>query len=308
MYRLLNLRAPGQIVVALLAAVLAWPAAADSDVLVIGRVSDNPRAHYDRLKPLLDYVVPRMADVGIREGRILMARDGQAMVSYLRQGRVDWVTETAGAAVAMIDRGGAELLALSWRGGLASYHSVFVVRGDSGIDDLSALRGHSVGFQHPMSTSAYLVPAGMLLSLDLPLAVLLSPLDRPAPDFVGYAFTGAEANSVAWVHKRLVDVAAISNQDWDELVEPVAEFRNELTVIARSPEYPRALELVRGGLDPRVRERLHDILLAAASDPAGREALASYFGTERFTAITPEVEAQLDTLRDLVGRVRRELE
>ena len=34
----------------------------------------------------------------IREGRILMARDAQQMTSYLRRGRVDWVTETAGTA------------------------------------------------------------------------------------------------------------------------------------------------------------------------------------------------------------------
>ena len=72
------------------------PHADDAHVLVLGRISDDPKAHYEQLKPLLDYVVPRMADVGIREGRILMARDAQQMNSYLRRGRVDWVTETAG--------------------------------------------------------------------------------------------------------------------------------------------------------------------------------------------------------------------
>src|SRR5690606_41327032 len=44
---------------------LAWgfPVAAnDPHVLVLGRVSDDPKAHYEQLKPLLDYIVPRMAD------------------------------------------------------------------------------------------------------------------------------------------------------------------------------------------------------------------------------------------------------
>ncbi|MGB0514213.1 MAG: hypothetical protein ACPGJE_05160, partial [Wenzhouxiangellaceae bacterium] len=81
----------------------AWPRE-DAHVLVLGRVSDNPAAHYDRLKPLLDYVVARMGDLGIREGQVLMARDGAAMANYLRQERVDWLTETAGAALAMISR------------------------------------------------------------------------------------------------------------------------------------------------------------------------------------------------------------
>src|SRR5690606_8354472 len=42
---------------------LAWgfPVAAnDPHVLVLGRVSDDPKAHYEQLKPLLDYIVPRI--------------------------------------------------------------------------------------------------------------------------------------------------------------------------------------------------------------------------------------------------------
>ena len=68
---------------------VAAPAQAADSVLVLGRISDNPKQHYQQLKPLLDYVVPRMRDVGISEGRILMARDAQQMNSYLRRGLVD---------------------------------------------------------------------------------------------------------------------------------------------------------------------------------------------------------------------------
>jgi len=277
-------------------------------VLVLGRVSDNPAAHYDRLKPMLDYVVARMGDLGIREGRVLMAPDGVAMVSYLRQGRVDWVTETAGAAIAMLDRGGAEMLALSWRGGQERYQSVFVTRKDSGIDALNELLGRKIGFQHPMSTSAYLVPAGMLLDLDLPLAILLSPLDPAPVDFVGYAFTGAEANSVAWLHQRLVDVAVISNQDWQEQVVPVPAYARDLKIIAASPDYPRALELVRGGLPAPIRTRLLQILTEASDSNEGHAVLDSYFGTLRFSPVTEEIEAQVEALRPLVERVRQELQ
>jgi len=289
---------------------LADPALArnDDSMLVIGRVSDDPGAHYDRLKPLLDYVVARMGDLGIREGRVLMARDGQAMISYLRQGRVDWVTETAGAAIGMMDRGGAELILRGWRGGRSEYYSLLVVRNDSGIDSLDALRGHSVGFQHPMSTSGYIVPAGMLLEAGLNLAALISPLDAPGAGFVGYAFTGDEPNSVAWVHKRVVDVAAISDQDWEELIEPVPEYARDLRVLARSPAIPRSLELVRDGLDPRIRARLQSVLLEAAEDPEAQSALQNYFRTERFTAADEQLRQQIEPLRRLSRRIRAELE
>lgn len=36
--------------------------AGEADVLVLGRISDDPKAHYGQLQPLLDYVGPRMAD------------------------------------------------------------------------------------------------------------------------------------------------------------------------------------------------------------------------------------------------------
>jgi phosphonate transport system substrate-binding protein len=286
----------------------ALPLKAQSDVLVLGRVSNNPAAHYDRLMPLLDYVVERMADQGIREGRVLMAPDTAAMASYLRQGQVDWVTETAGAAMGLMERGGAEPLALSWRGGEQRYYTVFVARRDSGITSLDELEGRTIAFQHPNSTSAYLVPAGVLLERGLSMAGLLSPLDTAPSDQVGYAFTGDEANSVAWVHQRLVDVATISNQDFADLVRPVPDYRTDLQIIGRSPQYPRALELVRADLPEPIRRRLLEVLLAAGEDPTAKPALRSFFRTDQFTPYTGAVAGQLEQLGPMVERVRRELQ
>jgi len=135
----------------------------DAHVLVLGRISDDPKSHYEQLKPLLDYVVPRMANVGIREGRILMARDVQQMNSYLRRGRVDWVTETAGTGMLLEQGSHAKPLLLTERDGVSSYTTVFFARRDSGIRSLRDLRGRSVAFQNPYSTSAYYVPAAELL-------------------------------------------------------------------------------------------------------------------------------------------------
>src|SRR5690349_2926934 len=97
-------------------------ASEDAHILVLGRISDDPNAHYAQLKPLLDYVVPRMRDVGITEGRVLMARDAQQMASYLRRNRVDWVTETASTAVQLQQRAAARPLLLTERNGVSRYH------------------------------------------------------------------------------------------------------------------------------------------------------------------------------------------
>jgi phosphonate transport system substrate-binding protein len=291
------------------AAAPAVPSPSDGgNVLVIGRISDDPKAHYEQLKPLLDYVVPRMREVGITEGRILMARDAQQMTSYLRRGRVDWVTETAGTGMQLQKRAGAKPLLLTERGGVSRYHSVFFVRKDSGIDSLADLKGRSIAFQSTASTSSYIVPASTLLDRGLRMEILLSPMDRPTPDSVGYVFARSELNIAAWVHKHLVDAGVFSSLDWEDERRMPAAFRSDMKVIYRTPDYPRALEMVRGDLDPKVEARLREVLLQAANDPDAREAMTLFFRTNRFMPVDAASQQGLDRLRDGAARVREQVE
>lgn len=286
------------------------PAAPDDDdnILILGRISDDPKAHYEQLKPLLDYVVPRMRDVGITEGRILMARDTQQMTSYLRRGRVDWVTETSGTGMQLQKRAGAKPLLLTERGGVSRYHSVFFARKDSGINNLADLRGRSIAFQGTGSTSAYLVPAAVMLDEGLQLELLLSPMDRPTPDLVGYVFARSELNIAAWVHKRLVDAGVFSSLDWNDARRMPVAFRQDLKVIHQTPEYPRALEMVRSDLGPKVEARLREVLLQAADDPAAREAMNLFFRTTRFLPIDEAAQQGLDRVREGATLVRERVE
>lgn len=284
------------------------PVLDDAHVLVLGRISDDPKEHYEQLKPLLDYVVPRMADVGIREGRILMAHDVQQMNSYLRRGRVDWVTETPGTGMLLQQGSGAKPLLLTERDGVSRYTTVFFARRDSGIRSLKDIRGRRIAFQNPYSTSAYYVPASELLDQGLQLEILLSPMDRAEPDVVGYIFARTELNIATWVHKRLVDVGVMSNLDWQNPQRVPAAFRNDLQIIYESPPYPRALEMVRGGMDPKVAARLREVLLEASTDPDAREALLRFFKTTRFMPVDEGSQHTLQYIGEGVQRIRTEVE
>lgn len=277
-------------------------------VLVLGRISDDPKTHYEQLKPLLDYVVPKLADVGIREGRILMARDAQQMASYLRRGRVDWVTETSGTGMQLARRAGAQPLLLTERDGVSRYGTVFLARRDSGIRDIEALRGRSIAFQNSSSTSAYFVPAAELLARGLSLSLLLSPHDRPDAGTVGYVFARSELNISTWVHKRLVDAGVMSNLDWQNPLRVPPSYRRDLVAFHETSAYPRALEMVRGGLDPRVRQRLQQVLEEASNDPDAREAMLRFFKTTRFLPIDSDSRRALEQLGDGVARVRADVE
>lgn len=302
---------------ALLCLLLAWAPFAraqgaapvgDAGVLVLGRVSDDPKAHYDQLKPLLDYVVPRMSSVGIRSGRILMAKDLQQMTSYLRRGRVDWINETAGNAALLEHRGVARSFLISEREGATRYHSLFFVRRDSPVQSLQDLAGRSVAFQSPLSTSAYFLPAAQLLGEGQSLELLLSPMDKPAPDRVGYVFARTELNVTTWVHKRLVDVGVRSNLDWLNPARMPPAFAQDFRVIGRTEDVPRALMLARTGLDPKVEARLNEVLQEAAQDPEAGEALRRFLGTARLLPIGAEDRRSLEWLGRGVQRVRAEVE
>ena len=280
----------------------------DDNVLVLGRISDNPKAHYEQLKPLLDYVVPRMRDVGITEGRILMARDARQMASYLRRGRVDWVTETSGTAMQLQQQAGAVPMLITERNGVDRYRTIFFVRRDSSIDSLEDLPGHSIAFQNNASTSAYFVPATELLERGLPMEILLSPMDRPAPGSVGYLFARSELNISTWVDKHLVDAGVMSDLDWENPRRMPPAYRSAMKIIHETGDYPRAVEMARGDLDERVRERLQQVLAGAADDPAAREPMLRFFKTTRFLPVDEQAGKALESLRMGIGRVGREIE
>ena len=292
----------------LASAQVAASAGDDGSVLVLGRVSDDPKSHYDQLKPLLDYVVPRMAGVGIRSGRILMAKDLQQMTSYLRRGQVDWINETAGNAGLLERRGVATSFLVTERDGATRYHSLFFVRRDSKVRTLADLVGRSVAFQNPYSTSAYYLPAAKLIDQGMKLEVLLSPMDRPAPDAVGYLFARTELNITTWVHKRLVDAGVFSNLDWANPQRMPPSFSQDFRIVAVTDDVPRALMLTRKGMDPKVQARLREVLMEASTDPDAGEVLRRFIGTSRFMPITDEDRQALDMLGAGVQRVRAEVE
>lgn len=284
------------------------PPEPDASVLVLGRISDDPKSHYEQLKPLLEYVVPRMASAGIRSGRILMARDFQQMASYMRRGRVDWVTETSGNAVLLEQRANARSMLVTERDGASRYHTVFFVRKDSTIRTLKDLTGRSVGFQSPYSTSAYYLPACMLLESGQRMDLLLSPMDRPPGDSVGYLFARTELNITTWVHKRLVDAGVLSNLDWMNPQRLPPAFAADFRIIAESQDVPRALVLTRSGMEPKVEARLREVLMEAAGDPDAGDAMRQFLGTSRFLPVSAEDRKALDLLGSGVARVRREVE
>jgi len=146
--------------------------------LVIGRVSSDANQTYKQLKPMVDYVADRLADVGITDGSVLMAKDHEEMFRYLREGKVDWVQKGIFEALIYNREVGAEFALRSWRKGVPNYHTVMFARKDGQIASLKDLVGKKIAFEDPSSTSAFFVPSAILKRAKFQLRELSSPKEK----------------------------------------------------------------------------------------------------------------------------------
>lgn len=276
---------------------------ADGQTLVLGQVSSNPKKHYRELKLMADYLASKMTDLGITAGDVVLARDNHLMAQYLAQGKVDLVTDTPFSAVFFADEVGARMILRKWKEGVSDYSCVFITRKDSDITSLAQLQGKKIAFEDPSSTTAYFVPVALLTQAGLGLTLLASPRATAPASQVGFAFANDELNITTWVHRRLVDAGAYSNRDWGEENNTPVSMKQDLRIFHESRTFPRAIELVRRDLDPKIIARLTEVLLHIHTDPAAAEALTAYHRTTRFDELTDEILTQLEEVRRIMHAI-----
>ncbi len=272
---------------------------------MLGKVSNNPSKHYRNLKPMVNYVAERMADLGVKEGKVLMAKDDQHMLQLLKSGQVDWVTETLMATALYQHYAMAEPLVKKWKKGVPSYSAIIATRKDSGLNSLDALMGKRIAFEDPGSTSAYFLPAYALLKNGLQLNKLDHLHGPVGRDKVSYIFSQQEINSATWLHKGLVDAAAFSNLDWQNEGHVPRKMREDMQIIFRSEPLPRALESVNPQLREDRKQRLKTILLEAHANADAKGALRAYQKTSRFSALSAEDLAHLNNAPQMIYSVNR---
>lgn len=278
------------------------------ETLVIGRVSDNPKKHYKNLRGMVDYVVSRLAGQGISKGRILFAKNNRQMIRYLKEGRVDWISESAFSALRFMELAEAEPLLLRWKNNVPEYRSVFFVKKGSGIRGFEDLVGKKIAFNDAGSTTSFLLPAAILREVGVELALLKTPNAPVSENKVGYFFTGGgEINVCMAVYTGRADAGAFSNQDWESSMDTPDKVKKELEIIYKSAFIPRRLELFRKGLDDKLRQELLAILLSSHENPEGQKALLAYGSTNRFEKLTPAIWKSLEQAQGLMKFIVPEL-
>ena len=255
---------------------------AQNQILVFGRVNDDPVKSIRERQEFVDYLARKLAPLGIGSGRLLVVDKMHLLARALKDGKVDLFHDSVVPTMALSRWSGSIPILRQWKYGAADYSGIIVVRKNSGINTLADLRGKIVGFDEPHSTSASVLPRMLLEEKKLKLAEVKFS-GAVNSDVVGYIY-GEDGSSVNRLITDRVDAAASIDREMEAL-KP--ELRETLKIIGRTINVPRQIVSVRKDLDSNLIKALKKVLLNMNKEPEGQEVLKRQQNTEKFDEIPP---------------------
>ena len=274
-----------------------------SRTITVGDIEpDEPVKKITRFQPLADYLADNLGHLGVREGKVVIARDIEEMGRFMREGIVDIYMDSAYPSLAVQDLSDSKMILRRWKSSHPTYWSTFIALKSSGIDEVVDLLGKVVAFEEPHSTSGFVLPAGTLAQRGYSLTEVIAPSSQVAADEIGYYFSRDEQNTIELVLRGDVAAGGISNQDYDELP---ADVQDRIVVFESTVGVPRQLVNVGAGLEVEVAAAVAELLVALDKSQEGLELLDHLKKTKKFDALPPEAGAalaELSKLIDLVGR------
>lgn len=241
-----------------IAASVSTPALAQ-EVLRISAIPDEAPTELQRkFKPLGEYL---SKETGMKV-EFTPVTDYAAVVEALATKKIDmaWLggftyvqtkIRTSGTANPIIQRVEDE-----------KFTSVFIVPADSSLKALIELKGKTIAFGSPSSTSGHLMPRYFLMQAGI----------NPDKDFKNIAFSGAHDATVAFVASGKADVGALNASVWVKLNEAKNPNALKSKVLSTTPPYFDYNWTVRGDLDPVTVKKITEAFLKLdANNPNHKE-------------------------------------
>ena len=186
--------------------------------------------------------------------RVTVASDYAAVIEALRNRTADlaWV-HPIGYVLANREAKATIVARNLWHG-KASFTARVYVRKDSGLKSLEDLRGKTIAFVDPSSSSGYVYPMVLLIQRGL-----VKNRD-PKTFFREVVFSGAHDASMKALLNGHVDAVASFDLAREQYLKDPAE-RERLVWVAETPSIPEAGIAAREGLEPATVNRVRAALL-----------------------------------------------
>lgn len=261
---------------------LSSPSVTWAKTLNIGTISADPVDEIRVFQPFADYLAGKLANDGIDAATVVIAADIHQMAALLKSGKVDLFIDSSVTALVINKLSGSEYMLRRWKKGRGQYRSVVFVRDDSAITSLEDLKGKTIAFEEPFSTSGFMLPALSIGRQGLSMFPLESTYSPPPADKVGYIMAYDNETQATWVERGRVQAAAMAEGDFEDLAKTALM---PLRALFITPYVPYHVISHRPGLDAGLVARIKTVLKSAHETERGASVLGAFERTSKFDDI-----------------------
>jgi phosphonate transport system substrate-binding protein len=252
---------------------------AASDKLRIGLIpSEDSQAMIESSKQVLSTLESKLG----MPVEPFVATDYNGIIEALRAGKLDVAylgpfSYVLATSVADVE---AFAVAVTKKTGQSAYKSLILARKDSGIHQLSDLKGHTFAFVDPSSASGHLFPKAGLEQAGF----------DPGTLFSRVIFSGSHDASILAVANRKVDAAAVADRILANAVARGLVKQDDFDVVWSSRPIPESPMVWRKNLDPALKQNVATALASIKDVPWGDQGQLDGF--------QPTTDAAYDVVRD----------
>jgi phosphonate transport system substrate-binding protein len=278
-------------IAALMVALLARPAlaaaAADPTTLRVALLPDENPNNIIRINEPLKRYLERSLGKTIE---LVVTTDYSSMIEAMRFGKLELGYFGPLSYVLLREKMGREVIpfAAKLENGSPTYHSVVIAGRTTAIRALADIRGKTVAYGDPASTSSHLIPKQMLQEAGL----------RTGVDYREH-FAGAHDAVAMAVQNGHAQAGGLSQPIFESLGERKMVSLDRVEVVATSKPYPNYPWALRTSLNPALQEKIVQGFLAL-KDPAVLRPIKA----EGFGRITDQ---DYDVIRDMVRLLNLDL-
>jgi len=218
--------------------------------------------------------------------KVFTATDYAGVIEAMKKKRVDIAWFGPLSYYLAEQEAGAEAFAVGIREGRNShtYKSIFIAPCDSGIKSIKDLKGKSVAFVDPASTSGGLVPT-YLIKKETGL--------MPQEYFGKFTYAGSHDAAELAVKNKTVDAAADNDITYEKMLAKGLITKETNCIIKESDPLPGSPMVYRGDLPADLKAKIREAILNAHKEIK----VTGYGNLSHYVAVTPN---DYQTIRDMV--------
>ncbi len=248
--------------------------AVDRELRVAFIPLENPEKLISNVRPAMNFLEKEMG----RKVRYFITLNYSAAVEAMISKKADVSFMSPLPYVLANKYSGVEAVLGEIYDGKPYYYSRIFVRKDSGIKRLSDLKGKTIAYVDPISSSGFMYPHDIFIRAGL----ANGGVEKPEGGFFRRVyFAGGDQQAINSMVGGFVDAAGVSQYALN-LLRP--EQRDQVVAIAQSAKIPSHNVVVRKGLEPEIRRKFIAAMMKM-NRPEYRSLIRALYGTNGYVRV-----------------------